>query len=212
MKKNFYYCAALSVALLLTGCNKQNPKMDEKPVTASEQPSEFKIAYVEVDSLMTQYQFSKDYTAILQKKGQNIENTLTQKGQELQNAVANFQQKLQQNAYTREQAEGIQANLQRKQQDLQNLQQRLSTEFANEQEKFNTALRDSLQHFLAAYNKDKKYTLIISKAGDNILFADKAYDITEQIITGLNKAYKPSKGKADAKKADAETAKDEKKK
>ena len=28
------------------------------------------------------------------------------------------------------------------------------------------------------------------KAGDNILYADKAYDITNEVIAGLNKAYK----------------------
>ena len=52
------------------------------------------------------------------------------------------------------------------------------------------ALRDSIQHYLAVYNKDKKYSLILSKAGDNILYADKAYDITNEVISGLNKAYK----------------------
>ena len=46
--------------------------------------------------------------------------------------------------------------------------------------------------FLKEYNKDKKYGIILSKAGDNLLYADKAYDITKDVIAGLNKAYKPS--------------------
>ena len=52
-------------------------------------------------------------------------------------------------------------------------------------------MRDSIQHYLAVYNKDKKFSLILSKAGDNILYADKTYDITNEVIAGLNKAYKP---------------------
>ena len=40
------------------------------------------------------------------------------------------------------------------------------------------------------HNKTKKYDLIISKAGDNILFADKKFDITNDVINGLNKRYK----------------------
>ena len=68
-------------------------------------PGSLKIAYVEVDSIMSQYKFCKDYSLILQKKGQNIQNTLAAKQQQLQAAAANFQQKVQQNAYTREQAE-----------------------------------------------------------------------------------------------------------
>lgn len=141
---------------------------------------------------MTQYKFCKDYSLILQKKGQNIQNTLTQKQQQLATAANNFQQKLQQNAYTREQAEGIQAQLQKQNADLEALNQRLSGEFQVETEKYNNALRDSIQHFLAVYNKDKKFSLILSKAGDNILYADKAHDITNDVVAGLNKAYKPA--------------------
>ena len=121
----------------------------------------------------------------------------------MQAAAANFQQKVQQNAYTREQAEGIQAGLQKQSNDLQALDQRLSNEFQVETAKSNNALRDSIQHFLAAYNKDKKYSLILSKAGDNLLYADKAYDITNEVIAGLNKAYKP----AAATKKETETEK-----
>ena len=182
----------------MTSCDKSNPQMDQKAnASAKAAAGDMKIAYVEVDSIMSQYKFCKEYSLILQKKGQNIQNTLAQKQQALQAAAANFQQKMQQNAYTREQAEGVNASLQKQSNDLQMLNQRLSAEFQNETDQFNKALRDSIQHYLASYNKDKKYSIIFSKQGDNLLYADKAYDITNDIIAGLNKAYK---GKATDKK------------
>ena len=182
----------------MTSCDKSNPQMDQKAnASAKVAAGDMKIAYVEVDSIMSQYKFCKEYSLILQKKGQNIQNTLAQKQQALQAAAANFQQKVQQNAYTREQAEGVNASLQKQNNDLQILNQRLSAEFQNETDQFNKALRDSIQHYLATYNKDKKYSIIFSKQGDNLLYADKAYDITNEIIAGLNKAYK---GKATDKK------------
>lgn len=182
----------------MTSCDKSNPQMDQKAnASAKAAVGDMKIAYVEVDSIMSQYKFCKEYSLILQKKGQNIQNTLAQKQQALQAAAANFQQKVQQNAYTREQAEGVNASLQKQNNDLQILNQRLSAEFQNETDQFNKALRDSIQHYLASYNKDKKYSIIFSKQGDNLLYADKAYDITNEIIAGLNKAYK---GKATDKK------------
>ena len=52
----------------------------------------------------------------------------------------------------------------------------------------------------AKYNKDKKYTMILSKSGDNILYADKGIDITNDVIAGLNKAYKKGAAKAEDKK------------
>lgn len=182
----------------MTSCDKSNPQMDQKAnASAKAAAGDMKIAYVEVDSIMSQYKFCKEYSLILQKKGQNIQNTLAQKQQALQAAAANFQQKVQQNAYTREQAEGVNASLQKQNNDLQILNQRLSAEFQNETDQFNKALRDSIQHYLASYNKDKKYSIIFCKQGDNLLYADKAYDITNEIIAGLNKAYK---GKATDKK------------
>ena len=180
MKKYMFLAAAAVVAL--ASCNNASPKMDEQPAAAAagESTGNVKIAYVEVDSLMTQYEFCKEFTLILQKKSTNARNTLNQKGQALQNAAANFQQKLQNNGFTsREQAESQQAAIQRQQQSLQELQARL-----------NEGLRDSLQHFLAAYNKDKKYDLILTKQGDNILYAAKRFDITNDVINGLNKRYK----------------------
>lgn len=201
MKKNIILSVALAAATTmgLVSCDKSSPKMDDKtPASAQKSGECAKIAYVEVDSIMTQYKFCKEYSKILETKGNNIQKILATKQQQLQAAAANFQQKIQQNAYTREQAEAIQAGLQKQNNDLQVLNQRLSAEFQTETDNFNKALHDSLQHYLAFYNKDKKYSLIFSKQGDNLLYADKAYDITNEVVAGLNKAYK---GKATADKA-----------
>ena len=137
MKK--YFFGALAFAAVMVSCNNASPKMDEKPQAAeAENVGGMKIAFVEVDSLMTQYNFAKDYSVTLQKKSNNARNTLTQKTNELQAAVNNFQQKLQNNGFTsREQAQSVQAGIERRQRDLQELQARLETELANETQKFN---------------------------------------------------------------------------
>ncbi len=201
MKK--YILSALTIALMAS-CNNASSKMDDQPVAGNASGVGMKIAYVEVDSLMTQYDFAKDYSVTLQKKSNNARNTLTQKGNALQAAVNNFQQKLDNNGFqSREQAASVQAAIERQQRDLQELQGRLEGELASETAKFNEALRDSLQNFLKAYNNDKHYDLILSKAGDNILMADKKYDITVDVINGLNKRYKPAaKPAAEEKQAE----------
>ena len=203
MKK--YIFSALAIAAMMVSCNNANSKMDEQPAAADSATSGMKVAYVEVDSLMTQYDFAKDYSVTLQKKSNNARNTLTQKGNALQAAVNNFQQKLNNNGFTsREQAASQQAAIERQQRDLQELQARLENELASETAKFNEALRDSLQNFLSAYNKDKQFDLILSKAGDNILMANKKYDITSDVINGLNKRYKPTAKKSEDTKKEEE--------
>ena len=204
MKK--YILSTLAIAAAMVSCNNASPKMDEQPAAAAATDG-VKIAYVEVDSLMTQYNFAKDYSVSLERKSTNARNTLTQKGNQLQAAVDNFQKKLNNNGFTsREQAESQQAAIQRQQRDLQALQARLEGELANETQQFNMALRDSLNNFLKEYNKAKKYDIILSRAGDNILYANTKYDITQDVINGLNKRYKaPAKGEKKAeKKADKE--------
>jgi outer membrane protein len=174
--------------------------MDEQPVTTSDSISQgMRIAYVEVDSLMTQFEFAKEKSQELEKNSLNARNTLTQKGNKLQEAANNFQQKLQNNGFaSREQAEAAQAALQRQQNDLAALQARLENELASEQQKFLEALQDSLNNYLEVYNKDKKYDMIINKSA--ILYAGKKYDITQDVINGLNKRYKRGSATADKKK------------
>ncbi|MBR1688468.1 MAG: OmpH family outer membrane protein [Prevotella sp.] len=204
MKKNIISTLAVAAVVALASCNNASPKMDEQPAAQQEaENTGLKIAYVEVDSLMSQYTFCKEYSLILQRKSTNARNTLTQKGNQLQAAVNNFQQKLNSNGFqSREQAEGVQAAIVRQQNDLQELQNRLEGELASDTQKFNEALRDSLQHFLAVYNKDKKFDLILTKQGDNILLADKKFDITQDVINGLNKRYKSTLTKKDEKATD----------
>lgn len=182
---------ALSAAMLMA-CNSE--KSNKPAAAASNVPAgEAKIAYVEIDSLMSQYQFCKDYTLLLTKKGENARATLNQKAKTLESEAQDFQNKLQNNAYTQERAQQENNRLVKLQQDLQALQERLEGELTQETLKYNDALRDSIQSFLKEYNATKGLSLVLSKAGDNILLADPALNITEEVIAGLNKRYKPGK-------------------
>ncbi|MBR2238805.1 MAG: OmpH family outer membrane protein [Prevotella sp.] len=192
MKKNILRAMTLvAMATLITSCNNQAPKMDDQPVAAEDGDitSGMNIAFIEIDTLTSQYEFAKQTTLELEKKGTNARNTIQSKTQQLEKNVAAFQQKLQSNGFTsREQAENAQAALQREQNNIVALQQRLEAELANEQQKFLEAFQDSLDHFLTDYNADKKYDLILNKAA--ILHASRKYDITEEVVNGMNRRYK----------------------
>ena len=77
MKKFLFFAVMASVALV--SCNNSAPKLDAAPAAAGSSEGGLKIAYVEVDSLMTQYDFAKDYSVTLQKKSNNARNTLPRK-------------------------------------------------------------------------------------------------------------------------------------
>lgn len=204
-KKNLFRTMAIATvaAFTLSSCN-DSKKMDEKPEKVAAQtatPGSLRIAYVEVDSIMSQYEFCKDYSKILEKRSNNSQNALAAQEKNLNAAVQNFQNKLQNNGFNSQQeAESQQAALQRQQENLLATRDRLAGELQSQTEKFNKALHDSLQNFLDKYNKDKKFSMILAKSGDNILYGDKALDITAEVVAGLNKAYKTKPNeKAEAK-------------
>ena len=182
---------ALAATFALTGCNNQ-PAEETSNANATEIPAGgLKIAYVEIDTLMSQYNFCKDYTLLMNKKGENIRATLAGKERALQNKAAELQKKYESNQFTtKEQVEQAQMGLAKQQQDLQALNDRLMNDFAAEQAKYNNEMRDSIQAFLKEYNKTKKFDYILSRAGDNILVANPKYDITKEVVNGLNKRYK----------------------
>lgn len=189
MKK--LYMMALCLAMVgMTSCSK---KAQESEAVAEEPQEEtgLKIAYVEIDTLMSQYQFCKDYTELANIEGENIQRTLTGKQRTLEQHAAAMQKKYESNGFTsQEELARAQQSLQAEQQALQELSERLYASFQEEQNKYNEEMRDSIQSFLKLYNKAKKYDMILAKAGDNMLLANPKFDITNEVLKGLNKRYK----------------------
>lgn len=182
---------AVSAMFVATSCNSSASEEKENTQAVQTSAGGLKIAYVEIDSLMSQYNFCKDYTLLINKKGENIRATLAGKERALQAKAADMQKKYESNQFTtRDQLEQAQMALAKQQQDLQALNERLMNDFAAEQAKYNSEMRDSIQAFLKEYNKTKKFDYIISKAGDNLLLANPKYDITRDVVNGLNKRYK----------------------
>ena len=189
MKKILFL--ALGASLALTACNNKEAEAEDTQTPAEDVLQGLKIAYVEVDSLMTQYQFCIDYNLLLNQKGENAHKTLSEKQRALQNHAAALQKKYESNGFTtRDELERAQNQLAKEQQDLAELEQRLMTELANEQAQLTMEMRDSIQAFLKKFNKSKKFDYIFSRQGDNILLANKKFDITKEVVAGLNKRYK----------------------
>ena len=131
------------------------------------------------------------------QKEENIRTTLNEKAKDLDNDMREFQRKLENNGFVSpERAEQENLRITQKQRDLQELQEKLTSELQAENQKISLQLRDSINSFLKIYNKDKGYDFIISNTGfDNLLYANSAYNITQEIVDGLNARYTPSEKK-----------------
>ncbi|MDY3268007.1 MAG: OmpH family outer membrane protein [Phocaeicola sp.] len=187
---------AMLMAVMFVQCNNNNAATaTSAPATATATgTSNMKIAYVEIDSLLTKYRFWNDLNEQMIKKEENIRTTLNEKAKALDAAMREFQRKYENNGFvSQESAQQQQARLVKQQQELQALQEKLSKDLADENQKNSLQLRDSINSFLKIYNQTKGYSLIISNTGfDNLLYADPAYNITQEIVDGLNARYNPN--------------------
>jgi outer membrane protein len=187
--------AVIVLFVLVLGNKTNNAVMGEFSGSDSTLAVRLPIAYVNIDSLLLNYQFAKESNETLMKKQEDSRLDLNSRARQLQNEMAEFQRKLENNAFlSRERAEQEQNRLMKKEQDLQQLNAQLSQELMDVQQKVSEQLRDSINTFLKAYNKDKKYEMILSNtSSDNILLSNDSYDITKEVTDALNRRYSKKK-------------------
>ena len=146
------------------------------------------VAYLNVDSLLANYTFAQEASERLMSKQEDARVKMNTKLRTFQNEVADFQRKLENNAFlSRERAEQEQQRLAKKEQELQELEAKLTQDIMLENQKLNVQLADSLTNYLKEFNADGRYHIILSNtAKDNVLMATEQYDITDEVVAGLN--------------------------
>ena len=159
-----------------------------KEVAAVDPSEVLPVAYLNVDSLLANYTFAQEASEKLMSKQEDARVKMNTKLRTFQNEVADFQRKLENNAFlSRERAEKEQQRLAKKEQELQELEAKLTQDIMIENQKSNVQLADSLTNFLKEFNADGRYHVILSNtAKDNVLMAAEQYDITDEIVNGLN--------------------------
>jgi outer membrane protein len=150
-----------------------------------------RTVYVQVDSLLKNYEFFKDTRKELENKNFQLENELTTKGRSLQNEVQFFQQRAQ--TMTPEQARSTEAQLMKKQQDLVAYRDQSAQALGQEEAKKNEELYKNIRSYIEKYNKENGFEYVLGYSlGGGILFANPSLDVTQKILDGLNKEYKGS--------------------
>lgn len=147
-----------------------------------------KIAYFEIDSIQNNYEFFKEVKSALQVKDMENAKQLTS----LKNAFASKYQDLQKNGQYLSQAEigSRQQELAQLEKNYTNKEQQLAQELQEESFKRLQEVKKKIENFLLQYNKDKNFAYIFSSNPDLMYYKDTAYDITSDIVAGLNKEHK----------------------
>lgn len=146
-----------------------------------------KIAYVNVDSLEEHYAYWKNRKQEMLAEQAAIESELQRSAQQLQNDLMAAQQKAQAGTLSEAEGRATEQRLGQMQRALEARRNTLSEQLQKKQLDFSTQLQKNIDDYLAVYNKDGKYDYILSYSrSGSILFANKALDITDDVLKGLN--------------------------
>ena len=171
----------VALSLLMVQCgNKQaapNQSVSDD-TTISSYGDKLPIAYINVDSLLSKYNYAKDLNEKMINKQENARASINEKARQLKKEQDDFQRKYQNNAFL---------SPERAQQEYQ----RLENENMLEQQKMLMQMNDSINFFIKEYNKEKKYEAIFNNA--STLYINPQYDITNEVVGLLNKRYTSAK-------------------
>jgi outer membrane protein len=158
-------------------------------------------AWVDMTAIVNNYEMAADLRSKLSEKKQLLETEMNSKSKSYQASVLDYQSKAQKGSVTRAAAAEIEQKLAIEQQKLLQLRDQFMSQLAEEEQAMNRQILSSTTEFLTPYSINKGYQYILGNSfGSNILYADKTFNITQDVLKGLNEKYKVEKEKAAKKK------------
>ncbi len=204
MKYFTSFITLMAIALILTSCDKKEaslPSASTLPSTAAG-----KIVFVNIDSLLSQYQLTKDQKAALEKEADKAEKAFSAKAEAFQKRYVKFQKDIydiQQKAQNIPPVElkSLEEKFKAQGDQLAKEEQSLNQQRNSANDDLNKKLADVDKHLIESINKylekvaaEKGYDFILMKGGGGgVLYGGKSLDVTQPIVDALNEEYKSSK-------------------
>ena len=151
------------------------------------------IAYFEMDSVENNLEYVKDAMEKFKVKEQQMHTQLNSLKNSYQKRISEWNQK----GANMSQSEGemVQREYQQMNEKFQTEKQRLEMELQDIQFKMAQEVNKKIEDYLKEYNKDKGFSYIMTSQPGFIYFKDTVYNITHDVISGLNSEYKETKKK-----------------
>ena len=164
---------------------KKSTTVEAKPVSSSS----FKIAYFDMDSLEAHYEVFKDAQTQVKAKENEMNMDLQRLDRDNQKKIQVWRQKG--NQMTQAEGEQAQQEYAQMQQQFASRKQDLEQALYKSTEERKADIRKRIEDFLKEYNKTKNYSYIFAYDPNSFIYnKDSSYNITNELVQGLNEAYK----------------------
>lgn len=151
----------------------------------------FRIAYFEIDSVSEHFAMVKDVRAELDRKQDSINAEMDKLDRAYHDKYDNYQKKA--STMSKTESEAAANDLMKTQDDIKNQKKDLTQKYNDLVARRMTEVKSKIEEFLKEFNKDKKFSYIISYEPGFLYYKDTAYNITAEVIKGLNSMYKSKK-------------------
>jgi outer membrane protein len=164
----------------------------QQAITTTNVP--FKIAYFEIDTIMNSFSLVKDVQNELSVKEGQINSEFSRLDKMFRDKGLSYQRQAQTTAMNQVQSEAAQRDLMQTDQDIKKKKAQLEQEYQDLKMRKNTELKSKIERFLKEYNQTKGYAYIFANEPELFFYyRDTAYDITADVIKGLNELYSKKK-------------------
>ncbi len=154
---------------------------------------DYAIAYVNIDTLVRNYNLFIDKSDELTQKRNESEAELQIQSRNFENEVRDFQDKVNKGLVTRTKAQMLQQELAQKEQQLYATRDNLAMQLAEEEQVMYRQVLNEVMDYLEEYNTEYNYRYIFSNSfGGQLLYTDKSLNITMDVLEGLNQKYDKS--------------------
>jgi len=175
--------------LHFSGGEKKDNKSEQAAIQMSA-PSDISIAYFNMDSVMSQWDLYFEYQQELGQKQSELEADFAGKTENFYQRVQDAQYKIQRQLVTRSEAEQLQQDLAAEEQNLMALQNQYTADLQEEGLVKNRKMIDMIERYVAELSEAKGYSYVYSYSfGGNLIYGAKPFDITNQVVAGLNAKY-----------------------
>ncbi|OJU26207.1 MAG: outer membrane chaperone Skp [Sphingobacteriales bacterium 41-5] len=164
-------------------------RSDDKKDSASNQHLLF--AYIDTDSIQVNYELAKVVQNEIRRKESAITAEIDRMEKNYKNKLAGYQQK--QASMTPEQMEAAGRDVQQTQQQIMEKRQSLTEDFNSFVASKNMSVMKEIKDFLKTFNQDGKYSFIFSYEPGLFYYKDTSFDVTSEVLKGLNAQYKAKK-------------------
>ena len=165
----------------------ENQSVEQK-VTSSN------IPYVEIDTIILNFDMYFDLRDELMVKQQNSEAELNTKGRQYETGARDYEEKVRKGLVTRATAAQMEQNLLQQQQDLLNLRNELETQLMEEEQVMNRRILNYIYDFLEEFSANNNYDYILAKSfGSPVMYANDSLNITPVVLEGVNYKYNEEK-------------------